>query len=163
MGKQQWLEVNAKGMRQLLAGRDKAFILRELVQNAWDEPGVTEVNVTLKKIPGRAKAELVVDDDAPEGFHDLTHAWTLFAENRKRKDPTKRGRFNMGEKEVLVLCDHASIATTTGCSRKSETSSPRRERTMTFSAAPPRLLRETERSAARGRVRPPATRPTTGR
>lgn len=112
-----WFEVDRKGLRALLAGRSKAFVLRELVQNAWDEPGVTQVEVSLEAIPGAAKARLEVSDDAPEGFHDLTHAFTLFADNRKRSDPEKRGRFNLGEKQVLALCQEATIETTTGAVR----------------------------------------------
>jgi hypothetical protein len=55
-----------------------------------------------------------VKDDAPEGFCDLRHAYTLYARTRKRPDPSKRGRFNLGEKQVLALCRHARIVTTKG-------------------------------------------------
>ena len=109
-----WFEVDRGGLRQLLEGRDKSFILRELIQNAWDEDGVTNCDVRLTAIPGRPAVRLVVEDDAPEGFYDLRHAYTLFADTRKRPDPTKRGRFNLGEKQVLSLCERATIITTTG-------------------------------------------------
>ncbi len=62
-----WFEVDRDGLRQLLEDRDKSFILRELVQNAWDEPGVARCDVTLEAIPGERAARLVVEDDAPEG------------------------------------------------------------------------------------------------
>ncbi len=109
-----WFEVDRDGLRQLLEGRDKSFVLRELVQNAWDESGVTRCDVTLEPIAGRPAARLVVEDDAPEGFYDLRHAYTLYAQTRKRSSPTKRGRFNLGEKEVLALCREARIVTTKG-------------------------------------------------
>lgn len=109
-----WFEVDKGGLRQLLEGRDKAFIIRELVQNAWDEPGVTRCDVTLEIGPGRSMARLIVTDDAPEGFVDITHAYTLFAHTRKRASADRRGRFNMGEKQVLALCTEARIVTTTG-------------------------------------------------
>jgi len=67
-----WFEVDRDGLRQLLEGRNKSFIIRELVQNAWDESGVTRCDVTLEPIKGNRKARLVVEDDAPEGFYDLT-------------------------------------------------------------------------------------------
>lgn len=89
-------------------------MLRELVQNAFDEPGVTKCIITLEPIPGQAMASLRVEDDAPEGFSDLAHAYTLYARNRKRPDPTRRGRFNLGEKQVLACCQEARIETTTG-------------------------------------------------
>lgn len=109
-----WFEVDRNGLRQLLDGRDKSFVLRELIQNAWDEPGVTRCCVHLHKENGSRDVQLVVEDDAPEGFYDLKHSYTMFAHTRKRSSPTKRGRFNLGEKEVLALCSEARIVTTTG-------------------------------------------------
>ena len=32
-----WFEVDVKGLRALQEGKDKTFIIRELVQNCWDE------------------------------------------------------------------------------------------------------------------------------
>ncbi len=65
-------------------------------------------------MPGRPLADLTVEDDAPEGFRDLSHAYTLFAESYKRDNPEQRGRFNLGEKFVLAVCESASISTTKG-------------------------------------------------
>ena len=53
-------------------------------------------------------------DNAPNGYRDLTNAHTMFAKSYKKQDPTKRGRFNVGEKLVLALCDEARITSTTG-------------------------------------------------
>src|SRR5207249_3257386 len=36
------------------------------------------------------------------------------APSYKKADPTKRGRFNFGEKWVIAMCDPATISTTTG-------------------------------------------------
>ncbi len=113
----QWFDVSRDGLKALVADRPKSFIVRELVQNAWDEPDVTEVSITLRRIlegKQRGKVWLRVSDDAPEGFYDLRHAFTLFSNTRKRTDPEKRGRFNIGEKQILALCEDASIVTTTG-------------------------------------------------
>lgn len=109
-----WFDVDRNGLKQLNEHKPKGFVLRELIQNAWDEPGVTFCRVTISSIPSRALAFICVEDDAPEGFHDLTHAFTLFARTRKRADPERRGRFNLGEKQVLALCQEARISTTTG-------------------------------------------------
>lgn len=109
-----WFDVDKNGLKQLLENKPKGFILRELIQNAWDEPGVTECKVSIAPVPGKVLAAIRVEDDAPEGFHDLTHAFTLFARTRKRVDPERRGRFNLGEKQVLALCHSAKISTTTG-------------------------------------------------
>src|SRR6185436_2231464 len=63
---------------------------------------------------GRKKARLVVEDDAPEGFKDLSHAFTLFADSAKKTNPEQRGRFNLGEKLVLAISDEVTICTTKG-------------------------------------------------
>jgi len=110
-----WFTVHRQGLAKLLEVRGKEFAVLELIQNALDEPGVTRVSVRLGSLPGaRGLAALTVEDDAPEGFVDLAHAWTLFADSRKRKNPEQRGRFNLGEKLVLALCDRAEILSTKG-------------------------------------------------
>jgi hypothetical protein len=78
-----------------------------------DEPGVTKVMVSLE-YRGRNKALLAVEDDAPEGFKDLSHAFTLFADSAKTTNPEQRGRFNLGEKLLLAISDEVTIRTTKG-------------------------------------------------
>jgi hypothetical protein len=106
--------VSKSGLRKLLDRRGPSLAVTELIQNAWDED-VSTVLVTLEPVSGRrGRQRLVVEDDDPEGFTDLSHAYTLFAESEKRHDPTRRGRFNLGEKFVIALCEEATIATVTG-------------------------------------------------
>lgn len=114
MGKQNWFEVDKDGLAKLVARRGKSFVVHELLQNAWDCEGVTHVSVTLEPVAGRPLARLVVEDDHPDGFKDLAHAYTLFAPSEKMGNPTRRGRFNLGEKLVLSLCDYAHITSTKG-------------------------------------------------
>jgi hypothetical protein len=104
-------EVDIKGLRQLQDGKPKWFIVRELLQNAMDEE-ITQCSLTLAHKYG--KAVITVEDDSPTGFRDLSDAYTLFKETYKRSDVKKRGRFNFGEKQVLCMCDEATIFTTTG-------------------------------------------------
>jgi hypothetical protein len=107
-------EVDKDGLRKLLERRDKSFVVTELVQNSWDEDS-TRVDVTLELLPDKVnRAKLVVEDDDPEGFTDITHAYTLFAESEKTHDAEKRGRFNLGEKFVIAACEWAEVSTTTG-------------------------------------------------
>lgn len=108
-----WFGVDRKGLAQLIGDRGKEFMVHELMQNAWDEAS-TEVTVNFypSAIPGFYKLDVI--DDNPEGFKNLTHAYTLFAPSEKKTDPTKRGRFNLGEKLVLALCREAIITTTKG-------------------------------------------------
>jgi len=37
MKSKNWFEVSREGLRQLQAGKSKDFVVRELIQNAWDE------------------------------------------------------------------------------------------------------------------------------
>jgi len=112
-GSTAWFSVNKEGLGKLMEGRHKSFILNELFQNAWDTDA-DEVEATLIRQPNSPFVEITVKDNNPKGFNDIAHAYTLFAESEKKTDPTKRGRFNMGEKMVLALARNARISTTTG-------------------------------------------------
>jgi len=109
-----WFDVDKAGLGRQAEEQGKGRLVGELIQNALDEPGVTQIAVTLALVPGQEFADLTVEDDAPEGFHDLTHAYTLFAPSLKRANPEQRGQFNLGEKLVLAVCEQASIRTTKG-------------------------------------------------
>lgn len=106
-------EVSREGLRKLVRRRGMAFVIHELVQNAWDSDA-TRVLIRLEPIAGQAACMLVVEDDDADGFRDFSHAWTFFAESEKKLDVGKRGRFNIGEKLVIAACDWAEIHTTKG-------------------------------------------------
>lgn len=109
-----WFDIDKDGFGQLMADRPKVAILYDLIQNILDEDA-TVATLTLEPIRGRrGRALLTVTDDVPNGFADLRDAYTLYRASRKKNDPTKRGRFNEGEKFVLSQCDEAEIVTTTG-------------------------------------------------
>ena len=114
MKRASWFAVDKEGLAKLVERRGKGFILFELLQNAWDCDGTKNVNVSLTEVAGRPLAHLVVEDDHPDGFKDLSHAYTLFAESEKKTSTSKRGRFNFGEKLVLSLCETAVITSTKG-------------------------------------------------
>jgi hypothetical protein len=107
-------EVSKKGLAKILTRRGMEFVVLELVQNALDEDS-TKVQVRLEKSKvGRGMYYLEVEDDNPEGFQDLAHAYTLYAESPKKDDPTKRGRFDRGEKLVIAACKESKIQSTKG-------------------------------------------------
>lgn len=115
-----WFEVDRDGLARLLERKGKSWVVFELVQNSWDESGATRVDVTLTPVEGRPLARLRVEDDSPEGFRDLSHAYTLFADSYKKGNAEQRGRFNLGEKLVLALCESAEIVSTRGGVRFTE-------------------------------------------
>lgn len=107
-----WLDIDREGLRKLVAGRDPAFILYELLQNAWDEAS-TNVSVRIGST-NDGLVSVLVTDDSPCGFADLRHAYTVFAESTKVHSPERRGRFNLGEKLVLAVAREARVTSTTG-------------------------------------------------
>jgi hypothetical protein len=109
---QEWFVVDKEGLRKTLSRRGKAFAIYELLQNAYDEAS-TKVDVTLTA-PKNGRSVLTCTDNSPMGYADLSQAHTMFAESKKKSDEKKRGRFNVGEKHVLALCDNASITSTSG-------------------------------------------------
>ena len=111
MTNKNWFEVDKEGLKQLQAGKPKHYLVRELIQNAWDEDvKVVEVRT------GIANGYVIIEvlDDSKKGFRDIKDSYTLYKDTYKRKDPEKRGRFNLGEKQVFSICDKAQVQTTTG-------------------------------------------------
>lgn len=109
-----WFDVDKEGLAKLLAKHGKGYIVAELLQNAWDEDA-TKVDVALVPVEDEPELyRLTVRDNDPDGFVDLRHAYTLFAESEKKADAERRGRFNLGEKLVLAVAEKAVIETTTG-------------------------------------------------
>ncbi len=67
-----WFTVDKAGLGKQAEEHSKGRLIGELVQNALDEAGVTQIAVTLALVPGRPLADLTVEDDSPEGFRDLS-------------------------------------------------------------------------------------------
>lgn len=110
----QIFDVDKQGLAKLLARRGIEFAALELAQNALDE-NVTRVAIKLVRDEERPRHyRLSVEDDSPEGFADLAHAYTLFAESKKKGNAQQRGRFNLGEKLVIAVAKETAIRTTTG-------------------------------------------------
>lgn len=112
-----WFTAHKEGLRQIaerqVESRGYGILAAELYQNVMDTDA-TQCDISISKLPGRPLAQLIVIDNNPTGFTDLTHAWTVFAPSEKKGNPEKAGRFNLGEKVVLAFCKEASIETTSG-------------------------------------------------
>ncbi len=113
MGSDQWFEVDRAGLAQIVRRRGPAFLALELLANAWDTDADL-VEIQFKPIDGKPLAYLAIKDNDPHGFEQLSDAYTLYAPSCRIGDPTKRGRFNIGEKEVLSLCQEAMLVSTKG-------------------------------------------------
>ena len=99
-------EVSDQGMREIHAGRKPAHLVRELIQNSWDECRVAVASA--RGAPDMTR--LVVEDDG-KGFRRIEDAYTLLGPTEKRSDPTKRGRYNLGEKEIVSVALEAKVST----------------------------------------------------
>ena len=103
--------VSESGMRELNSSREPWDLVKELIQNAWDEvPYATECRVIVEPQPDGSTTLITVEDDGP-GFSDISDAYTLMGHTNKRLDPTQRGRFNIGEKDVISVAIEAVIET----------------------------------------------------
>ena len=108
---QQRFAISTQGMRELHVDRPPWMLVKELIQNAWDEaPEATVCRVRVKPEVRPGVAQVVVEDDGP-GFADIADSFTLMKPTPKRMDPTRRGRFNIGEKEVVSVALEAEIRT----------------------------------------------------
>jgi hypothetical protein len=107
-----WFDVDRKGLAKLIERRGKIALIHELIANALDAEGTTRVEVVLEPEEGAPLVTVIVRDDSSNGFANISHAWTMFAESSRKVTPTSRGRFNFGEKLVLALCNEASIIST---------------------------------------------------
>lgn len=108
-----WFTVDKQGLSRLQKRSGFAWVLHEIVQNAWDQK-VTKVHIKVDPIPNTAQVWISCEDNDPKGFEKLSLAWTLYADTTKRGDPTKAGRFTLGEKLVLSLAYEAKIETVSG-------------------------------------------------
>jgi hypothetical protein len=106
------LEVNTQGFKKRVAWRGIYGVLSELISNAFDED-VTFCHVDVEHVKGMTYT-IRVEDDSKDGFRNLDEAYTLYADSYKANNPEQRGRFNVGEKVAIVLCDEATIESTTG-------------------------------------------------
>ena len=102
-------EVSTEGMRQLHEGRPLWQMVKELVANAWDED-ITTCDATIEYVLEDNNVRITVTDDG-KGFTDIADAYTLMAPTPKRGIPGVRGRFNIGEKELISIADTATIET----------------------------------------------------
>ena len=108
-----WIEIDKAGLQRTLERKGKTWMVFELVQNSWDTQA-TRVDVTLTKPNKAGKSTLTCVDNDPDGYRNLDEAHTIFGSSAKKQDPTMRGRFNAGEKQVVVMCESAKVTSTTG-------------------------------------------------
>lgn len=101
-------EVSTEGMRLLHQGRPLWQLAKELIANSFDEE-ITTCDVEVNYV-GRGLIEIKVSDDG-KGFIDIADSYTVWAPTAKRSNAMVRGRFNIGEKELVSIAKEATIET----------------------------------------------------
>ncbi len=103
-----WFKVDIHGLAVQMQELGTARLSAELLSNSFDEDSAHNVTVDIQKHGNII--HIKVNDDG-NGFLDKKEIYTLFADSRRRTDPTKRGRFNFGTKQFLSICEDAYIKT----------------------------------------------------
>ena len=101
-------EISAIGMKMLHEGRPLWQLVKELIANCFDEE-ISLCSVSINTV-GKGIIEVIVEDDG-QGFIDIEDSWTLMKPTSKRSNPNVRGRFNIGEKELISVSRNAIIET----------------------------------------------------
>jgi len=101
-------ELDEKAFRAQNLQRPAGQLVRELLQNVFDEDGATRLTVDIK-LNGRF-TEIRVEDDVLRGFTEPKQIWTIFASGKK-ETPTKRGRMGRGLKEMIAVSRSARVET----------------------------------------------------
>jgi hypothetical protein len=104
-------EVDAEGWRESNAGRPAAHLVRELIQNVFDEKA-TQLDVQVEWVATEG-ARILVVDDVEGGIRDPSLIFTIWKSD-KQDSPTKRGRMGRGLKELIAVADHTLIVTQGG-------------------------------------------------
>jgi hypothetical protein len=100
-------EIDELAFRRQNQGRPLGHLVRELIQNVFDEDA-RFCHVRVEDAPGGLLVE--VADGARRGIRRIEEVFTIFASG-KRDDPSKRGRLGRGLKEMVSVCDRAAIVT----------------------------------------------------
>jgi hypothetical protein len=66
-------EIDVQNMRKIMSARDKIFIIREMVQNAWDED-ITRVDILLTPPDENGHSTLRVTDDIRQYLDERSSA-----------------------------------------------------------------------------------------
>jgi hypothetical protein len=107
-----WFTVSVDGLKKTLARKGKSVALYELAQNAMDTDA-TRIDIGLTPIENGVSILTCVDNSS-SGFAQLNLAHEMYRESAKKSNPTLRGKFNLGEKFVVALCNESSITSMTG-------------------------------------------------
>ena len=100
------LEIDFDGWRKQQLRRKPIAVVKELISNFLDEDSATEMILDISPI-----SKIISYTDNGKGFSNPDDVFRLYAESIRKNDPTKRGRFNRGEKEFNAVCEPLVVRT----------------------------------------------------
>ena len=98
----QVLQIDVIGYRAQMGSMKPWRILFEIIANAFDEDTIKKFDIKITYDKKREKVIFEYIDDG-DGFRDWLDIISLFKRSMRRKDPTKSGRFNLGEKQAIIV------------------------------------------------------------
>jgi hypothetical protein len=105
-----WFDIDHDGLRK---NSSLPKVVLEMAQNALDT-NATVITINLGPTGTRGSGRLTVVDNDPVGYERLSDCYTLYAPSTKAGDDSKRGIFNLGEKEFVAFCTDGTVTSTTG-------------------------------------------------
>ena len=107
--KQNRFEIDDEGFREQCMDIPPYRLCNDMMQNCIDEESITKFTFNISKTKSTAW-EVRIEDDG-KGFKKPSDSYTLYGNSYKRKDPTKIGQFNLGEKQFFAVCIEGEITT----------------------------------------------------
>lgn len=104
---QKRFDIDTRGFMLQMMELKPFRIVQEIISNSFDEDSVSKISCEIKAASPRI-IEIRIEDDG-DGFIDISEAYTLFARSKKRNNPKKRGRFNLGEKQFFAIAKDGFI------------------------------------------------------
>lgn len=98
----QVLQIDVIGYRAQMGSMKPWRLLFEIFANAFDEDTIKKFDIKITYDKKREKVIFEYIDDG-DGFRDWLDIISLFKRSMRRKDPTKSGRFNLGEKQAIIV------------------------------------------------------------
>ena len=95
-------EIDTEGFRNQMAEMKPFRLCMDMISNCFDEDSIHTIKFSTKPISNSKNWKITIKDDG-SGFIKTSDSYTLYGHSYKRDDPTKIGRFNLGEKQFFAV------------------------------------------------------------
>lgn len=99
-------DIDTEGFKVQMSEMEPYRLVQEIIANSFDEISVSDIDCNLTH---DGKFFVMSIHDNGKGFRSIKDVFTLFRNSYKRKNVQQRGRFNLGEKEVMAVAHDGFI------------------------------------------------------